>query len=203
MLRNDSGATPILPPEYQQVEWIGSSGTQFINTGYTKYENGVYCRFMLDSVPTSEICVFGKLEGGYNGYYWLYKAANSQNWNVYRGRKQFGIGEITTNQWHTLSLQGDYDNQTVEFNGVSKSQNYESQGNITTSRPIYLFGNNFNASFRYGATCKIKRFTIDNFADFIPAYRKSDGVIGMYDIVRETFYTNSGAGTFTKGADVN
>ena len=34
-------------------------------------------------------------------------------------------------------------------------------------------------------------------------YRKSDKVIGLYDVVNGVFYTNAGSGTFTKGADVN
>ena len=41
------------------------------------------------------------------------------------------------------------------------------------------------------------------FRHFIPCYRKSDNVIGLYDLVEGTFYTNSGTGTFTKGSDVN
>lgn len=35
----------------------------------------------------------------------------------------------------------------------------------------------------------------------IPCYRKSDGVIGMYDLVFGVFYQNSGTGEFLKGAD--
>ena len=36
----------------------------------------------------------------------------------------------------------------------------------------------------------------------IPCYRKSDSVIGMFDTVSGSFFTNAGTGTFTKGADV-
>ena len=39
--------------------------------------------------------------------------------------------------------------------------------------------------------------------DLVPCYRKSDGVIGMYDLVSDVFRTNLGTGTFTKGPDVN
>ena len=39
--------------------------------------------------------------------------------------------------------------------------------------------------------------------DMIPCYRKADHVIGMYDLVNDVFYTNSGTGTFYKGPDVN
>jgi hypothetical protein len=32
--------------------------------------------------------------------------------------------------------------------------------------------------------------------DFIPVKRKTDGVIGLYDLVNKVFYTNAGTGTF-------
>ena len=37
--------------------------------------------------------------------------------------------------------------------------------------------------------------------DFIPCYRNSDNVVGMYDLVSNTFFVNQGTGTFTKGSD--
>jgi hypothetical protein len=38
--------------------------------------------------------------------------------------------------------------------------------------------------------------------NFIPCYRKSDNVIGMYDVINDAFYTNSGTGTFIKGPNI-
>ena len=38
--------------------------------------------------------------------------------------------------------------------------------------------------------------------DFVPCYRKSDSVAGMYDRVNRVFYTNDGSGTFAVGSDV-
>ena len=38
--------------------------------------------------------------------------------------------------------------------------------------------------------------------DFVPCYQKSDGVIGMYDLVHDVFYTNKGTGNFLKGQDI-
>ena len=35
----------------------------------------------------------------------------------------------------------------------------------------------------------------------IPAKRKSDNVLGMYDMVTEKFFTNAGTGTFTAGPE--
>ena len=41
--------------------------------------------------------------------------------------------------------------------------------------------------------------------DFVPAQRKSDSVLGLYDLVNDVFYTNAGTGTFIAGpvADEN
>lgn len=36
-------------------------------------------------------------------------------------------------------------------------------------------------------------------ADFVPAKRDADDVLGMYDLVSNTFYTNAGSGTFVGG----
>lgn len=38
---------------------------------------------------------------------------------------------------------------------------------------------------------------------YIPCYRKSDDVIGLYEVVNGEFKTNAGTGVFTKGPDVN
>ena len=38
--------------------------------------------------------------------------------------------------------------------------------------------------------------------DFVPCYRKSDSVAGVYDTINKVFYTNNGSGTFAVGADV-
>lgn len=38
--------------------------------------------------------------------------------------------------------------------------------------------------------------------DFIPCYRKSDNVVGMYDTVTKGFFTSVGSGQFTAGPDV-
>ena len=72
---------------------------------------------------------------------------------------------------------------------------------------LYLFAQNYNGSARFGYNRTIKAFqyydkTDTLICDLVPCYRKSDGVIGMYDLARKTFLTNVGTGNFTKGADV-
>ena len=72
-----------------------------------------------------------------------------------------------------------------------------------------LFAHMYNGSLRYdtGTARKIGRFSYWDkngvlICDLYPCYRKSDGIIGMYDVARNHFFTNVGTGSFTKGADV-
>jgi hypothetical protein len=72
---------------------------------------------------------------------------------------------------------------------------------------LYLFAQNYNGSPRFGDERRISYFQYTDktgtlVCDLIPCYRKSDGVIGMYDLVRGLFLTNAGSGSFTKGANV-
>ena len=39
--------------------------------------------------------------------------------------------------------------------------------------------------------------------DLIPCYRVSDNVTGMYDLVNDVFYANSGSGSFVCGSAVS
>jgi hypothetical protein len=72
---------------------------------------------------------------------------------------------------------------------------------------IGTFCNGSSTSFVRCSSAKWKRVIIytngKKVRDMIPCYRKNDSVIGMYDIVNDTFYTNSGTGAFLKGANVN
>ena len=54
---------------------------------------------------------------------------------------------------------------------------------------------------------RIYKFDISENAvlvrSYIPCYRKSDNVIGMYDLINDVFHTNSGSGKFIYGIDMS
>lgn len=82
-----------------------------------------------------------------------------------------------------------------------------------TEGNILLFGNSYYSTvyekmdWAASGTCEIYHFILyqnnTKIRDMYPCYRVSDNVIGMYDIVNGTFYTNSGTGLFHKGPNVN
>lgn len=81
------------------------------------------------------------------------------------------------------------------------------QASYTMSSNLYLFGQMYNGSVRVNGVRRIKEFKYwdkndELICDLVPCYRKSDSVIGMYDLVRNIFFTSEGTGAFTKGANV-
>ena len=75
---------------------------------------------------------------------------------------------------------------------------------ITVESYIYLFTTNTAGEMGFnGGSLKIYTFKIwtNNtlVRDYIPCFRLSDGTVGLYDKVSDTFFENAGSGNFLKG----
>lgn len=190
-----------LPQGYQEVEYIESSGTQYIDTGYKPTSNNlrIACEFEY-TADHSASSVFGSESSGkYSIVPW--------------GAPKFYVGssiqllEQTTalNTKYALDAHANAGTFTVSLNGKTNSASYS--GSILTTVNMGIFcdiiagvANDF---------CSMKLYAMyiyDNgnlVRDFVPCYRKSDNVAGLYDLVNNVFYTNAGSGVFAVGADSN
>ena len=182
-----------LPSEYQEVEYIESTDTQYIDTNLLYAAND---RIEVDVAPvaiTQDRVVFGSYIS--SGYVEL---------GILRSKFRFDISSsattpITANVRYKVVKDGTtwtVDGNTITTTGQNKDTTY----------PMYLFGRCFNGTADKMSSIKVYSYKhIRNnvtIADFIPCYRKSDGKPGMYDLVQERFLTNQGTGTFTVGPDV-
>lgn len=199
---------PILPAEYQQVKWIGSSGTQYINTNVKYYKHTIY----LDAEITKALnnYLIGVGVSGQMANKAFYIGVGTSTYGIQA--RANNISESLT--WHDESytsqrfkmLCNDADGNIL-YNGNTYSSP-KLDTNQANTIPLYLFGQNYGGSFQHGSTARVYRCTIwnkttgDMVADLVPCYRKSDNVIGMFDLVSEAFRANGGTGTFTKGGDV-
>ena len=82
------------------------------------------------------------------------------------------------------------------------------QSEYSMKNNLYLFAQNYNGEVRYAGEriiCSFKYYDKNNnlICKLIPCYRKSDKVIGMYDVIRNIFLTNSGNYTFAVGKSIN
>ena len=182
-----------IPDGYTQLEYIKSTGTQYINTGV---QNSLELSITGDITFTdaSSGAVFGtlsktdtraiSLDLNANGYlaYWTADG----KYATYVDANKDVVFKTTPN---SFTFDGTEIGKGNDTNGVST-------GNICLFTSHYggngkLIARHFEIS---SGTTKVR--------DFIPSKRNSDSVIGLYDIVNGVFYTNSGTGTFIAGAEV-
>lgn len=205
----------IVPNEYQRVEWIspstynttGLGNSQYIETGIVPNLNtGIIARIAATSA-NPERNIFGIRQSDT-------AADNAMLIQVYSASTKFGFA-----RWGTAIQTASYDNDfhdfeltasTAKVDDVSYELAAPISGQTITNVSFRLFGVYRNSSSTYawqsGNPQKISYFKIMEGAttlrEFIPCYRKSDGVIGMWDRVTRAFFVNGGTGTFIKGNDV-
>ena len=103
---------------------------------------------------------------------------------------------------HFAAVENGTSSQSIQIDG----QSYTSSYNITSqqTKSIVLFArrlaNNTVSNFVAMKLWSAKFYSSGNMVmDLVPAMRDSDSVVGMYDIVGNTFLTNAGFGTFNYG----
>lgn len=194
--------TGILPEGYTQLEYIESTGTQYIDTGYIPNKNTITSiRFM--SIESSKEVITKLLLGNigiYNNNGFLISFCPRT-----RARQRFGDSWFDrTNYWTSgilFDVSMDSSGQTV--NGVQT--NWESEpSNYMISKPLLLFGqpdfpDRFSNARVFYVNIREKDIVKLNF---VPAKRNSDGEIGMYDTVTKIFFTNAGTGNFIAGPEI-
>lgn len=189
-----------LPSEYQEVEWIAAEGEnnyQKIRTGITPSGTAyITLRVMplslLVRATTFIYCGFGTSRGT-----WIGKPYNFGKVGFANETNGYFSQLITSNVYDILvSFAPPNGTTTAECNGETITRN-----NVGARETFNIF-----STGSFASQCRIYsvEYSDDNTsAKFIPCYRKSDGVIGVYEINSKTFLSNSGSGTLTKGADVN
>ena len=201
----------ILPDEYQQVEYIESTGTQYIITDISlSKSNTIDVIWMLtENVYRQNQFVFGARDSATNNNLEFYKNIdgyiNLDYGNYQDNRIQ--IETIRVNKWYETKITKElFTNNDIECN-VSNTNEF-------VTPPIYIFyANNIFSGFPMKG--KIKMFEIENVANFIPCYSTTtvtdvngkscpNGTKGLYDTVEGKFYTNQGTGEdFIPGPDVD
>lgn len=190
VLKSLSGGTDRvkLPDGYTQVEYIQSSGTQYINTAFTA-DSGT--KVVMDcelTYPSEWVMVMGSYD---SGAYFSWWSKDSVIYAYYGSSNQSMTGSSGR---ATL----DADKNVWSAGGSSLTFGASS---FVASSPLYLFsisnGGNYALGIMKLYSCQI----YDNgtlIRDFVPCTNAS-GAAGLYDTVNGVFYGNSGTGAFTTG----
>ena len=212
VLKNDfiGEYTGRLPSWYQEVEYIQSSWTQYIDTWYTPTTSTRFAwKYNITSKPTEYwVLMAVRSNSAYppqNTLYIWWRNLSERQWLIYIMPSTYDYGN--NSYWWTIWV--DYE---ISYNG-SVLKNGTSSINISfTSAPtksIYLFANNDINGYTWNENWCAKLYYMKFYnsdtlvRDFVPCYRKSDSAIGLYDLVNNKFYANYWSWSFTKWADVN
>lgn len=198
-LMNINETTGLLPSIYQQVEYIESTGTQYLDIEERAFGSSeIECKFQFTQNLAGFI--FGARKTSSANQTTL--LINSSGYLVCCAMA-FAAQNIQKydNNVHSIVMNSKtvvFDNEiTLNFtNGVPSPTTL----NLFACNDESI-GEGYSKSYS-----RIYYFRMSNngilIRDLIPCYRISDDVIGMYDMVNGVFYTNKGTGTFLKGADV-
>ena len=194
-----------LPDEYQQVEYLESTGEQWIDTGVIPDELSGYRLKLSNGDVTRDFQLNGCRNDTYDtrytiGTYLKYvyfgfgkTFANGRIWTVSDNTpfsvsfNFFNSGLANVNGLNSYAFKGEYTLPVIWYNYLLFGISF-GRGNILASQKIFSF------EMTYG----------DNLIrNMIPCYRKSDFKPGMYDIVSKQFFVNQGTGAdFIVGPEV-
>lgn len=204
-----------LPDGYQEVEYLESSGTQYIDTGFAFSSSGanrltaefdiVYMTLPNSHNPS----LVGGLTNGTEPHYAfpLFRPSGDTAVYAYSASaayiSDFAIGakySAVINDANHKIYHDDVELATIDFSTAS---------NPTQTFCLFaarVVGGSETAG--YLANARIYSFIVKNnstneiLKNLVPCYRISDSVAGMIDLVSGSFLTNAGSGTFVVGPDV-
>lgn len=179
-----------LPSGYKRLEYIESTGTQYISTGITPTENTkVVIEFNSSS---SSGVVFGQ-DSGYKVNAFMF----AMTVVVFDSTKK--DISISANAKHTVQV------APKAFKVDNGSSQYIYANKVNAAYPMFLFGNNRNGKFSEGVAMKLYSFKVyENdvlIADYIPC--KQGNSVGLYDDIAGAMNLPLGTGDFTAGPSIS
>lgn len=189
------------PAEFTKVDWIGSSGTQYIQTDVVlnstdKVEAQV--AFMDTSATTFAWCARESLSSKFINALHL---AGTMQVAYYDANES--LSSIVQGQKYKISTDGNkfyVDDVLVKtFTAM----------NFNTVNPACLMASyNPYGTYANKGAMRHSGFKVDTSNDiprceYIPVYHTALGIIGMFDVVRNKFNMNAGTGTFEIPSDTS
>lgn len=190
-----------IPKEYKKLEYIQSTGTQYIDTGTPLTSNS---RIVMDCELTAV-----------SGTQCFFCSRTEATTTDATSNTLFAIGSTYRKEYYGESKTATnsdgankrivVDNNKNSIKIGSASLAFSSVDDITSPMNCYLMAstileNGVVGTFSNFAYMKLYSCQIYNndilLRNFIPCQRKSDSTLGLFDIVGQTFYVNSGTGTF-------
>ncbi|MBQ3785084.1 MAG: InlB B-repeat-containing protein [Alphaproteobacteria bacterium] len=187
-----------LPAGYTRLQYIESTGTQYIDTGvYANQNTEVRTKFANRAAAgesTTRVVIGDTYQS--EGYV-LSITANTRSYI------RIGMLSVLFNDyWQTGKVYDVYMSKNSDLQVNDEIFSWTgSENTFSSTQQLRLFGV-VDASNRYAIINMYGLRILEGdvlIRDFIPAKRNSDNVVGMWDTVSKTFFTNAGTGSFIAG----
>ena len=191
---------------YQQVEWIWSSWTQYIVTDI-KLNNTHTIELKADRTWSNNN--WDKFYGWWDANQYIFLQLETWESNKLKAVNYDGSHYAKTSSWVGTWMAHIYKHSNTAFYMDWNLVWNISATTFTMNTWMNIFAMwNSQSDGREPSIYNLYYFKVYDSSDnvvyeLVPCYRKSDSVIWMYDIVNDQFYTNSWTWTFTKWPDVN
>ena len=181
-----------LPSGYKRLEYIQSSGTQKIDTGFKPNNN---TKITADAEYISS-------DGTYPALFGARNRGSQQFWLFWGGRafiSRYNTSDITVEATLTDRHQFTLNKNVLSIDGSSATG---ATATFQSNYNAYLFSVNASGTTSY--YCKARLYSCQIYdndvlvRDFVPCINAS-GEVGLYDLVGKQFYGNAGTGTFKAG----
>ena len=192
-----------LPAEYKELVYIEGTGTQYINTEYTPQSTDTIemeMEFTGTGVSQAFWCARTDSTVDTFTFFWL---TSGLRFDYNTANNAIALGTFTAAAAKRYHVKADGDTGSVTINdNVVYTYTPES---FTVGGPLSVMASQVNGASpnNYGHY-RLYSFTVTSggtpAVDLVPAERVADGVLGVYDTARGTFYTNAGSGTFLRPA---
>ena len=207
MMMSKKNEDKILPSDYVRLNYIESTGTQYINTGYVNSGNyspyKIEAEYQFTETSTTNIStIFGTARTTGNTYPFFFGSREKLLLGHFGNSGlmcKFGISDTNKHTVKYVFGEGVYIDDIFQVETQEQCQiSSNSMKNIGLFATIKDTTPSFYAKAKI-YSCKFYERNDVLVRDFIPARRISDNKIGLYDLIEGKFYTNNGTGEFKGG----
>lgn len=198
-----------LNTEYEKLDYIESTGTQYIDTGVIANQNTGFDIDYISYNKTNNITgEFGTLFGARKNYKDSGFQLTTYNEANLLGHFLFGTDTIASNIRYSAGIITNTRQQIQFRNGIlslpDNTTTTVTNYTFETPLPITLFAlNTLEKGISEKSQTRLYSFKIYStntlIRNYIPCYKISDKTVGLYDTVNNKFYTNDGTGSFVYG----
>ena len=208
----DSITPPVAPTKYGytfdkwvgyiKLEYIESTGTQYIDTGITLKGTDVVEVKYSDIIRINSSCMlFGYYDVAVDDRfaYNFWQSGATGGYIYYKGyQTQISTPPTNDGLTHIIKMGNGslYHDNTLVKSGMDSD--------FSTSGNMFIFDSSGIDSYPIKARVYYTKITDNNgmlVFNGIPVRRSDDNAVGMYDTVSKQFFTNAGTGEFIAGPD--